>query len=151
MAKLFLKKTLAGFTPSDEPSVEAAKRYKLGEVYRADIVKPRVYKDHCRCMALLSLTYENLPEQYENQWPTFQAFRRAVSEAAGYVEEYVSLEGEVRKSGLSLSYDAIPDNMDFLRVFADMMTVCTKILDVSAPELAAEVSRYASDKYGVAA
>ena len=151
MARIFLKKTLAGFIPADEPSTEAARKYKIGETYRADVVKPRSYKEHCLCMALLSLTYENLPERYEHQWPTFKAFRRAVAEAAGHVEEYVTLDGEIRRNGLSLSYDSIPDNVDFGKVMADMMAVCAMILDTEVPELAAEVSRYASDRYGIAA
>lgn len=151
MARLFLKRTLTGFSPADEPSAKTARKYKLGEIYRGDIVKPRSYKEHCLCMALLSLTYEHLPESLENQWPTFKAFRRAIAEAAGHVEEYVTLDGEIRRTGLSLSYDSIPDNVDFGRVMADMMAICTKLLDVEQPELAAEVSRYASDKYGVAA
>lgn len=151
MARLYLKKTLAGFAPADEPSSEVWRKYKLGDTYRADIVKPRSYKEHCLCMALLSLTYENLPERYEGQWPTFTAFRHAIAEAAGHIEEYTTLDGEVRKHARSLSYDSIPDNVEFGQVMADMMSVCAHILGVSEPELAAEVSRYASDKYGVAA
>lgn len=151
MARLYLKRTLAGFSPADEPSAETARKYKVGETYKAEVVKPRSYKEHCLCMALLSLTYENLPERYEGQWPTFQAFRRAVAEAAGHVDEYVTLEGEVRRTGRSLSYDSIPDNVEFGQVMADMMAICSRILGVEEPELAAEVSRYASEKYGAAA
>lgn len=102
-------------------------------------------------MALLSLTYENLPEQYENRWPTFKAFRRAIAEAAGYVEEYVTMDGEIRRIGLSLSYDSIPDNMEFIQVMGDMMAVCAQILGIETPELAQEVERYATNRYGAAA
>lgn len=151
MARLYLKRTLSGFVPADEPSADTARKYKVGEVYRADVVKPRSYKEHCLCMALLQLTYEHLPERYEHTWPTFKAFRRAIAEAAGHFEEYVTLDGEIRRSGLSLSYDSIPDNVDFSRVMADMMTICAMILDMAKPELAAEVSRYASNTYGVTA
>jgi hypothetical protein len=151
MTQLFLKKTLRGFEPADEPSEEAWKKYKLGHAYRAEIVKPRSYQHHKLAMALLSLTYENLPEPYEGRWPTFTAFRRAIAEAAAHVDEYVTLDGEVRRVGRSMSYDSIPDDVEFGRVVADMMTICAQILGVSQPELAAEVSRYASDKYGMAA
>lgn len=151
MARMFLKRTLRGFEPVDEPSQETMKRFKLGESYRADVVKPRSYQHHKLAMALLSLTYENLPEQYEGRWPTFTAFRRAIAEAAGHVDEYVTLDGEVRKTGRSMSYDSIPDDVEFGQVVADMMAICAMILDTAVPELAAEVSRYASDKYGMAA
>lgn len=151
MAQMYLKRTLTGFEPADEPSREHWRKYKLGETYRADVVKPRNYKDHCHCMALLSLTYENLPEQYEARWPTFKAFRRAIAEAAGYVEEYVTVDGEIRRHGLSLSYDSIPDNIEFVQVMGDMMSVCAHILSVETPEFAEEVARYATNKYGAAA
>lgn len=151
MARIYLKRTLAGFSPADESSNETARKYNVGEIYRADIVKPRNYKHHCQGMALLDLTYQNLPERYEQQWPTFKAFRRAMAEAAGHVEEYTTLGGEVRRSGRSLSYDEIPDDVEFGQVLADMLSVCAHLLGVEEPEIAAEVSRYASDKYGVAA
>lgn len=151
MAKLYLRRTLSGFEPADEPSRDSCRKYKVGEAYRADIVKPRNYRDHCHCMALLTLTYENLPEQYENRWPTFKAFRRAIAEAAGYVEEYVTMEGEIRRIGLSLSYDSIPDNVEFIQVMGDMMAVCAQILGIETPELAQEVQRYATNRYGAAA
>ena len=41
MARMYLRKTLSGFVPADEMSVETAKRFKVGETYKADIVKPR--------------------------------------------------------------------------------------------------------------
>lgn len=144
MARLFLKRTLAGFVPADEPSAELTKRYKVGEVYRSDIVKPRAYRHHCLCMALLTLTYEN-QERYDN----FEHFRKAVAVAAGHVEELITLDGEVLLQPKSISYSAL-DQVAFERVFHQMMTVCTKILDVSEPELAGEVSRYADETYGAA-
>jgi Protein of unknown function (DUF1367) len=151
MARLYLKKTLRGFEPADEASLETARKYKLGEVYRADVVKPRSYAHHKLCMALLTLTYHNLPEAYENRWPTFDAFRYAVAEEAGHHEEYVTVDGEIRQHARSISYDSIPDDVEFGRVMASMMTVCAKILDVGESELAAEVSRYADEHYGSAA
>lgn len=148
MARLFLKKTLSGFIAADEPSLEIAKKYKLNGVYRADIVKPRSYQHHKLCMALLSMTYQNLPEQLEHTWPTFDKFRYAVAEESGHVDEYVTLDGETKTRARSISYDSIPDDVEFGRVMAGMMTICARILDMSEPDLAAEVSRYADQNYG---
>lgn len=151
MARLSLKKTLSGFAPADEPSREVWRRYKLNEIYRGDLVKPRSYPHHKLCMALLNLTYDNLPEKFDGLWPTFDAFRYAIAEEAGHVEQYVTLEGEVRTHAKSISYDAIPDDVEFGRVMAGMMTVCAKLLDMAESELAGEVSRYADEHYGRAA
>ncbi|MDE2107343.1 MAG: DUF1367 family protein [Patescibacteria group bacterium] len=145
MARLFLRKTLTGFAPADGPSTETWKRYKLNEVYKSDVVKPRSYRHHCLAFALLSLTFDN-QDRYDN----FEHFRKAVAIAAGHVEELVTLDGEVLLQPKSISYDAL-DEVEFTQVSAAMMAVCARLLDVSEPELAAEVSRYADATYGAVA
>lgn len=145
MARLYLKRTLRGFEAADEPSQESMRKYKIGEIYRGDIVKPRSYQHHKLCMALLNLTYAN-QERYTN----FEHFRKAVAIEAGHVEELIRLDGEVLLMPGSLSYDAL-DEIEFTRVFGAMMTVCAGILRMSQPELEAEVSKYADEHYGQAA
>jgi hypothetical protein len=151
MARIFLKKTLTGFAPADGASEILHHKYKLHEVYRADIVKPRSYHHHKLCMALLSLTYENLPEKYAKCYASFDQFRYAVAEEAGHAESYVSLHGEIKTRARSISYDEIPDDVEFGQVMAAMMTVCARILEMEAPLLADEVARYADAHYGHAA
>jgi hypothetical protein len=143
MARLYLKRTLAGLVAADEPSLLLLRKYKVGEVYRADLVRPRNYKHLCLIMALLNLTYEHLPERHARSYASFNQFRYAVAEASGHVESYVSLEGEIKSRPGSLSYDAIPDDVEFGKVASAMMTVCARILEVSEPELAIEVAKYA--------
>jgi hypothetical protein len=142
MARLYLKKTLTGFVPADEETRMLGRKYKLGEIYKADVVKPRSYQHHKLCMALLNLTYQN-QERYTN----FEEFRKAVAMAAGHCEELHTLDGEVLKLPGSLSYDAL-DEVEFTQVMAAMMSVCCGILGMNAPELEAEVSKYADDNYG---
>ncbi len=157
--KLFVKKTLTGWIPADTDAQEVHRRHKLNEVYKADIVKPRSYQHHKLIMALLSLTWKNLPEFIEingkkvptiELWPTFDRFRKSIALSAGHVETNVDIHGEAHQSPGSLAYDAL-DEVGFTRVAGAMMTICTQILDMSEPELAAEVSRYADEHYGRAA
>jgi hypothetical protein len=145
MADVYLKRSLVGFEPADEPSREVWRKYKLGEVYRSKVVKPRSYKHHKLCMALLTLTFQN-----QEQFANFDAFRKAVAFEAGYRTSFVTLQGEVIEGPGSLSYDAL-DEIEFTRVFGAMMTICCGILGLTAPELEAEVSRYADENYGAAA
>jgi hypothetical protein len=143
MARLYLKRTLIGFSPADEPSQELAKKFKVGEVYRADVVKPRSYAHHKLAFALLNLTYNN-----QERWTNFESFRKAVAIAAGHTEELVTVEGEVLYLPRSLSYDAL-DEVEVTKVFGAMMTVCAKILhDMGIAELEGEVSRYCDEHYG---
>lgn len=151
MATIYLKRTLAGFIPADEESLQLCRKYKQGEVYRADVVKPRSYKHHKLCLALLNLTYETLPEKYAQTYPTFEMFRYAVAEESGHVEAYVNLKGEIKTFPKSISYDAIPDDIEFGKVMAAMMTICARILHVTEPHLEEEVAKYADEHYGRAA
>ncbi len=146
MARLFLRKTLNGFVPNDEPSQELWKKYKLNEVYRGDIVKPRSYQHHKLIMSLLNLTFEN-----QERYASFDVFRKAIAFAAGHVIEYPSLDGEIIREADSLSYDRL-DELEFTKVAGAMMTVCAHILgDMDIRELEAEVSKYADQHYGMAA
>jgi hypothetical protein len=147
MADISLRRTLAGFDPADGPSVDAWKKLKLGQVYKSSITKPRNYKHHCMFMALMEVTFAN-QERYTNA----RMFRRAVALQAGHVEQFITLDGEVRLIPLAYSYDEIPDEDDFTVKFAEAMAVCANILhSMNLRDLEAEVSRYASERYGVAA
>jgi len=146
MARMYLRKTLSGFVPADEPSLEIARKFKLNEIYRADVVKPRSYAHHKLIMGLLNLTYAN-QEMYED----FEMFRKAVAVAAGHVEELVTVDGEVIRLPKSINYDTL-DEIEFTKVAGAMMTVCCRLLKgIGAAELEAEVSRYADENYGMAA
>jgi hypothetical protein len=144
--KVFLKRNLSGFTAADDAAQEAIAKYKIGEVYAAEIVKPRHYKFHCLAMALLNLTFLN-----QDRYTNFDSFRRAVAIEAGHCEELILLSGEIVKLPKSISYAAL-DDIEFGRVFADMMGICAKLLgDLDLGELEREVRQYAADHYSVAA
>lgn len=142
MARLYLRKTLTGFVPADEDSRAMGQKFKRDVVYRADVIKPRNYQCHKLCMALLTVTFQN-QDRYDN----FENFRKAVAIAAGHCDTLITLDGELLQIPGSLSYDAL-DEADFQKVFGAMMTVCSKILNVSAPILEAEISKYADENYG---
>lgn len=145
MARLYLRRTLSGFAPADQPSLDTLRKYKVGDVFRSDVVKPRSYKHHKMAFALLNLTYAN-----QELYSDFEMFRKAVAVAAGHVEELVTVDGEIIKLPKSISYDAL-DEIEFTHVFGAMMTVCCRLLkDIGADELEAEVSRYADENYGAA-
>jgi hypothetical protein len=147
MAELYVRKTLSGFSTIDEAGQEAAKKFKLGEIYRAEIVKSRNYKHHCMFLALLEMCFLN-QEKYAN----FRMFRRAVALEAGHVEQLITLDGEVQLIPLSYSYDEIPDENEFTEKFGAAMTVCARMMhNIGIPELEAEVSKYADQHYGLRA
>jgi hypothetical protein len=146
MATLYLKRTLSGFIAADEPSAELARKYKVGEIYKSVITKPRSYQHHKLIFSLLALTFKN-QERYSN----FNDFRKAVTIAAGQTHEIVLIDGEIIREALSLSFDNL-DEVEFTKVAGAMMTVCAHLLhDMDIDDLAAEVAIYADQNYGEAA
>ena len=144
MTHIYLRKTLTGFEPADEPSRLGCRRYQLGAIYRANIVKPRSYRHHCLAMALLQLTYDN-----QDRYTDFETFRKVVARAAGHVIEYTDLTGLRCQEAASLSYDAIPDDVEFGKVMTSMLAICAHLLhDIGVYELEQEVTRYVDAHYG---
>lgn len=141
MARLYLRKTLTGFIPADEESRALGAKFKRDVVYRADVVKPRNYQHHKLCFALLTMTFQN-----QEQYDSFENFRKAVAMEAGHCEEFHTLDGEVMRCPKSISFDSL-DEIEFTKVMSDMMTVCCRILQVTAPILEAELSKYAGEGY----
>lgn len=145
MAEIFQRRTLTGWVPADSESEAAWRRQKVGKVYRAKVAEPRNYKHHCLFMVLLNeVTFPN-QERYANE----KDFRRAVAYAAGHVEEFMSMDGEIVRSPLPYDYEHLPDEDDFTKEFGRAMSVCAAILRVAAPELEEHVSRYAGENYNV--
>jgi len=141
MADIFLRKTLSGYIPADAASEAEWRKQKAGEVYRAKVTKPRNYKHHCLFMCLLELTFNN-----QEKWPNERQFRRAVALEAGHVQEIMTVDGVIYKVPLSYSYDELPDEDDFDKEFGAAMAVCAGILRMTAPDLEAEVLRYADQR-----
>ena len=59
MADLFLKRTLGGFAAADDASLDAIRSYRLNDIYRATVVRPRNLKNHRRYWALVNMCFQN--------------------------------------------------------------------------------------------
>lgn len=142
MARIWLKCTLAGFVPADDEAMEVKRRYKIGELYRGEIVKPRSGPAHRLCFALLSLTFAN-----QDVYTDARKFRRALAWEVGHVDEVMLQSGEIVKFPRSLSYDDV-DQVEFQVLFPKLMTVCSHLLrGMDLKELESEVARYADENY----
>lgn len=143
VARVYLKRIGGGFVPADAESEDLCKKFKLGEIYRGDVVKPRSYEHHKLIFALLNTTYQN-QDRYDN----FEDFRKVVAIAAGHSREFVTLDGEIVREAQSISYDAL-DQVEFQKVAGAMLTVCAHLLhDMNVDELAHQVGIYADQNYG---
>lgn len=84
--------------------------------------KVRNPKHHRLYFAFIHKVYANLPEKYEDNWPTFDSFRKAMQMYAGYFEETVTLKGERRLEAKSIKYEKL-DEMGFKELHTKVKNV----------------------------
>lgn len=103
--QLHLKKTLAGFSLADEMSVENAKRFKVGEIYKAEVVKPRSRKTLGRWWVLCQMILDNTEDfRSKEQISDYLKIR------AGHSTSIVSKStGEIFHVANSISFDEMEE------------------------------------------
>lgn len=62
MSEIYCKVTVNGLVPMYDSDLEEKKRLKIGATVLCSIKKPRNYQFHKKFMALIRLTFDNLPE-----------------------------------------------------------------------------------------
>lgn len=102
---MHLKKTLAGFSLADEMSVENAKRFKVGEIYKAEVVKPRSRKTLGRWWVLCQMILDNTEDfRSKEQISDYLKIR------AGHSTSIVSKStGEIFHVANSISFDEMEE------------------------------------------
>ena len=111
MTTLFLRKTLGGFVPDTEEDHEKLKRFKMGDVCKAEVVNPRNYKFFRKWWALVKVGYELWEEtcprhkhRGQDVMPNFERFRRDVTVLAGFAKPVVNVRGELRLEAESIAF-----------------------------------------------
>lgn len=138
MAEIYLRRTLSGFTPDDESSADAVKGYRLGEVYKANIVKHRNLKNHRRWWALCSLIYQN-----SDQFKSAEQVHDYLKILAGHCTQIVSKStGEVYLVADSISFGTL-DELQFQDVFSRaVLAVSEHILPgISVDDVSHEIEK----------
>lgn len=138
MARLYLKKTLTGFAPADEQSAELARKYNLGETYRADVCRPRETTSLRRYWALINLVLMN-----SDEFKTKEQLHAYLKIRAGHATPIVSKKtGEIFLVPNSIDFDTL-DEAQFLDVWSKIIdVVCAEILPgVQASEMQYEIEK----------
>lgn len=138
MAKMYLKRTIGGFSPADDMSVETAKKFKVGEQYRAEIVKPRSRKTLGRYWVLIDMIYSNT-----DMFASKRVLHDYLKIRAGHSVTIVSQStGELYHIADSIDFDTLSEDQ-FQDVWSKVCdVVCADILPgITQPELENEVSK----------
>lgn len=123
MAELWLIRKMDMLVPANEQTLEALRKMKPGQWYRADIKMPRNVKHHRKYFALLGAVFP-----HQTMWPTFRKFRQKLEEALGHGEYHVNGRGERYFENESISF-ANMDQDEFEQLYERAVElILTRIL-----------------------
>ena len=124
MANCYIRRTLTGWVPYDESSKEIWNKYKLNEVYRADIVKPRELTSLRRYWALVNMVYSN-----SDQFSSTECLHQYLKIRCGHCTPITNkLTGEVFLVPNSISFSTL-DEVEFQKVWKSIVDIiCNEIL-----------------------
>ena len=111
MTDIYLRRTANGFSPDSDEDAKLCQRFKMGEVVRADVVRPRNLLFFRKWWALVKVGYELWEEtcprhQHKGMdvLPEFERFRRDVTILAGFAKPVVNIKGELRLEAESIAF-----------------------------------------------
>ena len=144
MAQLHLKRTLSGFAAADEMSVETAKKFKVGEVYRAEVVKPRSRKTLARYWVLCQMILDNT-ELFRSKEQVSDYLKIRTGHSTSIVSKST---GEIFHVANSIDFDSMDE-----AEFADLWhRVCDVVIEDILPGITQHEIEYEIQKLvGIAA
>lgn len=138
MAKLLLKRTLGGFQPADEMSLETAKRFKVGETYRGEIVKPRSRKTLGRYWVLCQMILDNT-EMFRSKEQVSDYLKIRTGHSISIVAKKT---GEIFHIANSIDFDTL-DEAEFAELW---QRVCDVVIEDILPGITQAEIEYEMQK-----
>lgn len=91
-------------------------------VKHTKIRNPRLHRKY---FAFIRAVYHNLPEKYNQNWPTQRSFRKSMEMYAGHYEEVISLKGERMLHPKSIAYESL-DGHRFEELYEEVRRIIAK-------------------------
>lgn len=109
--KILLQNTDRGLIPVYDEDYDNRKKLKVGETYKATIVKARNVNFHRKYFKLINTAWEYLSENQQNNLKgSKEAFREAVQVSAGHYKMSYSIErNEWLQVADSISFDSMDE------------------------------------------
>lgn len=133
MSAIYLRRVPQGFVPESDADWGSAKRFKMGDVIKAEVTKARNYQHHKKLMALLQLIAEN-SEIYD----TVAKALTALKITTGHVDFIPHPgTGELVAVPKSISFEAM-DQIAFAAWYEDAVRAACKYMVPQMTKMAAE-------------
>lgn len=135
--KIFLSKTLAGnIIPAYDEDKERLKKFKAGEIFCAEVTKPRNIRFHKKFMALINMLLQN-QEIYHD----FDHLRKDLIIEAGYYTERANWEGFIVKEAKSISF-ANMDDTEFDELYNAVLHTIVRCFHFDKQDIIDNVSQF---------
>lgn len=135
--KIFCQNTLQGLVPVYDNDIEEKRKLKIGELYFADVKKPRNIEFHKKGFALLNLGWKNSPLDI----PFDPAYRDYITMRAGFAQVYQTPEGKDIAIAESISFSNM-DETRFQKYYDAILAVIRSDLGITDGELEKELAGF---------
>lgn len=122
---------------TDEDSLDLRK-LGIGDILIAKSLDRRNAQHHRKFFALISIVFDNLPEQYDRYFPTKDDLRYELIKRAGFFSEYTDLKGNKQYRSESISFENMGQKR-FEEVYDRVLTVIVKWFDFDRDILENEI------------
>ncbi|WP_312990848.1 DUF1367 family protein [Atlantibacter hermannii] len=118
------------FSPASDSDLERLKRFKNGETYTAEIKLTRNPSFHRKVFAFFQYCFANWAAdraglEHMDEHSQFDRFRKDLTILAGFYEQTVRLNGEVRTEAQSLAFSNM-DQEQFERCYSALINAAIK-------------------------
>ena len=139
MTKLLMRRAPMGLQFTDTEGKDALGKIAMDELVSVRLATSRNPQFHRLYMGLLRKVHENLPEDMEWRFPSFDGFRSEILNTLGYCDVTFAPDGSEKKHAKSLAFDNM-EGTEFRQLYEDTVTLILKILPGwNRDELMAEV------------
>jgi hypothetical protein len=138
MARFLLRRTLSGWIEADDASRAAARKFNVGDTYKADIVKPRSLKALNRYWALVDIILDNT-DMFKAKEQVSDYLKLASGHCSPFMQRST---GEVYLLPNSINFDSLGED-EFQEVWSRIIdVVCKDILPgVTEDEINVEIQK----------
>lgn len=134
---IYLVRRLDGtIVPAYDEDKDRLKRFKVGEMFLADVTKPRNLRFHRKAFSLFNMVFQN-----QEIYTDLEHLRHDLTVEAGYYVETSNVHGEVVKRAKSISFAAM-DDIEFGEYYNAVIDTIVKYFNFGKDEIIENASQY---------
>ena len=114
------------FEPHTKRAQERAIKVPVGALCKTEHTRGRNYGNLSRFHVFIDMLWENLSDEWQEKFKNQDNFRYAIEFLAGAVDGIPLPNNEIIQKVKSISYDNMPDENEFKKVFSDVIDAALK-------------------------